>query len=194
VPSAGASRRRSLGRPDDCYARGALARTCRRRQLPRRRCARELRDRSESESDRQTCVSRGVAGVRRTLALMVVTKRRASAFAGSDLDMVLRAAGIEVLVLSGIATSDVVLSTVRQAADLDFCSPCSWTPASTAMSPPCAVRERTLTRFPDPLTVRCSSAANRHALSQGSRYSLNASRSRWSCQRTRPRRARTYPS
>jgi len=34
--------------------------------------------------------------------------------------MVLRAAGIEVLILSGIATSDVVLSTVRQAADLDF--------------------------------------------------------------------------
>jgi nicotinamidase-related amidase len=51
---------------------------------------------------------------------VVVTKRRVSAFAGSDLDMVLRAGGIEALVLSGIATSGCVLSTLRQAADLDF--------------------------------------------------------------------------
>ncbi|HEY5195447.1 MAG TPA: isochorismatase family cysteine hydrolase [Solirubrobacteraceae bacterium] len=51
---------------------------------------------------------------------VVVTKRRVSAFAGSDLDVVLRAGGIESLVLSGIATSGVVLSTLRQAADLDF--------------------------------------------------------------------------
>lgn len=51
---------------------------------------------------------------------IVVTKRRVSAFAGSDLDMVLRAGGIEELVLTGVATSGVVLSTVRQAADLDF--------------------------------------------------------------------------
>ncbi|MET7679907.1 isochorismatase family cysteine hydrolase [Streptomyces sp. NPDC005423] len=49
-----------------------------------------------------------------------VTKRRVSAFAGSDLDMVLRANDIDHLVLTGIATSGVVLSTVRQAADLDF--------------------------------------------------------------------------
>ena len=51
---------------------------------------------------------------------VVVTKRRVSAFAGSDLDVVLRAGGIDALVLSGIATSGVVLSTLRQAADLDF--------------------------------------------------------------------------
>jgi len=51
---------------------------------------------------------------------VVVTKRRVSAFAGSDLDVVLRAGGIEELVLCGIATSGVVLSTLRQAADLDF--------------------------------------------------------------------------
>jgi hypothetical protein len=51
---------------------------------------------------------------------VVVTKRRVSAFAGSDLDVVLRAGGIEALVLTGIATSGVVLSTLRQAADLDF--------------------------------------------------------------------------
>ncbi len=51
---------------------------------------------------------------------IVVTKRRVSAFAGSDLDMVLRAGEIDHLVLTGIATSGVVLSTLRQAADLDF--------------------------------------------------------------------------
>jgi len=49
-----------------------------------------------------------------------VTKRRVSAFAGSDLHVLLRAGGIEALVLSGIATTGVVLSTLRQAADLDF--------------------------------------------------------------------------
>jgi len=51
---------------------------------------------------------------------IVVTKRRVSAFSGSDLDVVLRAAQVDTLVLAGIATSGVVLSTVRQAADLDF--------------------------------------------------------------------------
>ncbi|GAA3720766.1 isochorismatase family cysteine hydrolase [Streptomyces tremellae] len=51
---------------------------------------------------------------------IVVTKKRVSAFAGSDLDMVLRAQGVDSLVLAGIATSGVVLSTLRQAADLDF--------------------------------------------------------------------------
>jgi nicotinamidase-related amidase len=43
-----------------------------------------------------------------------------SAFAGSDLDVVLRSQKIDSLVLTGIATSGVVLSTLRQAADLDF--------------------------------------------------------------------------
>jgi nicotinamidase-related amidase len=51
---------------------------------------------------------------------IVVTKRRVSAFSGSDLDVVLRAGDIDSLVLTGIATSGVVLSTLRQAADLDF--------------------------------------------------------------------------
>ena len=51
---------------------------------------------------------------------LVVTKRRVSAFAGSDLEVVLRAGGIDGLVLAGIATSGVVLSTLRQAADLDY--------------------------------------------------------------------------
>jgi nicotinamidase-related amidase len=51
---------------------------------------------------------------------VIVTKRRVSAFAGSDLDLVLRTGGIDSLVLTGIATSGVVLSTLRQAADLDY--------------------------------------------------------------------------
>ena len=51
---------------------------------------------------------------------VVVTKRRVSAFTGSDLDVLLRARGIDHLVLAGIASSGVVLSTLRQAADLDY--------------------------------------------------------------------------
>jgi nicotinamidase-related amidase len=50
----------------------------------------------------------------------VVVKRRVSAFAGSDLAVLLRALRAERLVLAGIATSGVVLSTYIEAADLDF--------------------------------------------------------------------------
>jgi nicotinamidase-related amidase len=50
----------------------------------------------------------------------VVIKRRVSAFTGSDLDVLLRGLGAGTLVLAGIATSGVVLSTLRQAADLDY--------------------------------------------------------------------------
>ena len=49
-----------------------------------------------------------------------MVKRRVSAFTGSDLDVVLRGLGAGTLVLAGIATSGVVLSTLRQAADLDY--------------------------------------------------------------------------
>ncbi|WP_052863093.1 cysteine hydrolase family protein [Streptomyces niger] len=51
---------------------------------------------------------------------IVITKRRTSAFSGSDLDLVLRSRDIDSLVLTGISTSGVVLSTWCQAADLDF--------------------------------------------------------------------------
>jgi nicotinamidase-related amidase len=50
----------------------------------------------------------------------VIIKRRVSAFSGSDLDVLLRGAGADTLILAGIATSGVVLSTLRQAADLDY--------------------------------------------------------------------------
>jgi nicotinamidase-related amidase len=43
-----------------------------------------------------------------------------SAFAGSDLQLVLRSLGVDSLVLTGVATSGVVLSTLREAADLDY--------------------------------------------------------------------------
>jgi nicotinamidase-related amidase len=69
---------------------------------------------------------------------VVVTKRRVSAFAGSDLDVVLRAGRIGSLVLTGFATSGVVLSTLRQAADLDF--------ELTVLSDACADRDEEVHR------------------------------------------------
>ncbi len=51
---------------------------------------------------------------------ITVVKRRVSAFTGSDLEVVLRAQGIQHIVLTGIATSGVVLSTTREAADKDY--------------------------------------------------------------------------
>lgn len=51
---------------------------------------------------------------------IVVTKRRVGAFTGSDLEVVLRSLGVETIVLTGIATSGVVLSTLRAAADMDY--------------------------------------------------------------------------
>jgi len=51
---------------------------------------------------------------------VVITKHRISAFSGTDLEMILRAKEIETLILFGIATSGVVLSTLLQAADADY--------------------------------------------------------------------------
>ena len=51
---------------------------------------------------------------------LVVVKHRVGAFAGTDLDMILRAKGIDTLVLMGLSTSGIVLSTTRQAADADY--------------------------------------------------------------------------
>lgn len=51
---------------------------------------------------------------------ITVTNHRVSAFAGTDLEMILRAKDIETLVLLGIATSGVVLSTLLDASDADY--------------------------------------------------------------------------
>ncbi len=51
---------------------------------------------------------------------VVVTKRRVGAFSTTDLETIFRAKGINTLVLLGIATSGVILSTVRWAADMDY--------------------------------------------------------------------------
>jgi nicotinamidase-related amidase len=51
---------------------------------------------------------------------VVVGKHRVNALFGTDLDMTLRANNIETIVLLGYATSGVVLSTTRYAADADY--------------------------------------------------------------------------
>lgn len=51
---------------------------------------------------------------------VIVAKRRVGAFSTTDLETILRAQGITALVLCGISTSGVVLSTVRWAADMDY--------------------------------------------------------------------------
>jgi len=51
---------------------------------------------------------------------IVVTKRRVGAFSTTELETILRAKNIHTLVLFGISTSGVVLSTIRWAADMDY--------------------------------------------------------------------------
>lgn len=51
---------------------------------------------------------------------IVITKHRISAFTGTDLEMILRAKEIDTLVMFGIATSGVVLSTLLDAVDADY--------------------------------------------------------------------------
>jgi nicotinamidase-related amidase len=64
---------------------------------------------------------------------LIIVKRRVSAFTGSDLEVILRAQNIRHLVLTGIATSGVVLSTIREASDKDY--------ALTVLSDCCADRD-----------------------------------------------------
>jgi nicotinamidase-related amidase len=59
-------------------------------------------------------------GVRPEPLEVVEVKRRVSAFTGSGIEVVLRAQAIDHLILSGISTSGVILSTLRQAADQDY--------------------------------------------------------------------------
>ncbi|MBU3067248.1 cysteine hydrolase [Nocardia sp. NEAU-G5] len=51
---------------------------------------------------------------------VVVLKRRASAFAGTDLDLVLRAHRVDTLAIAGVATSAMVAATCYDAADRDY--------------------------------------------------------------------------
>lgn len=51
---------------------------------------------------------------------VTVLKRRTSAFAGTDLDLVLRARNVDSIVLTGVATSAMVAATAYDAADRDY--------------------------------------------------------------------------
>ena len=51
---------------------------------------------------------------------ITIVKHRVSAFLGTDLEMILRSKEIDTLIMFGIATSGVVLSTLLQASDLDY--------------------------------------------------------------------------
>lgn len=51
---------------------------------------------------------------------IVVVKKRVSAFTGSSLEVILRSLGVGKLVLAGMSTSGVVLSTLCEAVDKDF--------------------------------------------------------------------------
>jgi nicotinamidase-related amidase len=51
---------------------------------------------------------------------VIVRKTRVGAFSTTDLDEQLRERGVDTLILAGISTSGVVLSTVRDASDRDY--------------------------------------------------------------------------
>ncbi|MFJ9371127.1 cysteine hydrolase family protein [Nocardia sp. NPDC101769] len=51
---------------------------------------------------------------------VMVRKNRASAFEGTDLDLVLRARGVSALAIAGVATSAMVAATCYGAADRDY--------------------------------------------------------------------------
>jgi nicotinamidase-related amidase len=51
---------------------------------------------------------------------VIVVKHRVSAFHGTDLEVILRAKDVNTLILLGLSTSGVVLSTVRHGADADY--------------------------------------------------------------------------
>ena len=88
----------------------------------------EISDRNQTFSQRKNSGQEPVSdpvklihpSVRPMPGEVVVGKHRVNALFGTDLDMVLRSNNIETLVILGYATSGVVLSTVRYAADLDY--------------------------------------------------------------------------
>lgn len=62
----------------------------------------------------------GFYGVAPAAGDVVVNKHKYSAFAGTDLEMVLRTAGVETLLLTGVATNICVESTLREGLFHDF--------------------------------------------------------------------------
>ena len=88
----------------------------------------EISDRNKTFSQRkasgQPAVSDPLAviheGVQPIEGEFVVGKHRVNALYGTDLDMTLKANDIDTIILLGYATSGVVLSTTRYAADSDY--------------------------------------------------------------------------
>ena len=69
----------------------------------------------ESDPDSRICDE-----IRPQPGEVVVTKKRISAFAGSDLEVVLRSKDMDTLVLAGVSSLGVIESTARAAFDMDF--------------------------------------------------------------------------
>ncbi len=88
----------------------------------------EISDRNKTFSQRKASGQPAVSdplqviheGVKPIDGEVVVGKHRVNALYGTDLDMTLRANDIDTIVLLGYATSGVVLSTTRYAADADY--------------------------------------------------------------------------
>jgi nicotinamidase-related amidase len=88
----------------------------------------EISDRNKTFSQRKSSGQPAVSdpiqiiheAVRPIEGEVVAGKHRVNAMFGTDLEMSLRANNIETLVMLGYATSGVVLSTARYAADADF--------------------------------------------------------------------------
>ena len=88
----------------------------------------EISDRNKTFSQRKNSGQPAVSdpmevihpGVSPIIGEVVVGKHRVNALYGTDLDMTLRANQIDTIILLGYATSGVVLSTTRFAADSDY--------------------------------------------------------------------------
>jgi nicotinamidase-related amidase len=88
----------------------------------------EISDRNKTFSQRKASEQPAISdpmlviheAVRPIEGEVVVGKHRVNALFGTDLDMTLRANNIETIILLGYATSGVVLSTTRYAADADY--------------------------------------------------------------------------
>ena len=88
----------------------------------------EISDRNKTFSQRKASDQPAISdpmlviheGVKPIEGEVVVGKHRVNALFGTDLDMTLRANNIETIILLGYATSGVVLSTTRYAADADY--------------------------------------------------------------------------